>query len=318
MQLQGQLYHATGFLFKRCYTIYVKYICTFLRKQPFKTILFSRGIGMIKKLHNPKSYAPAVYIPCWLIQVNIKLLSNGAKMLYGRLSQWASSDGTVYRSIPQLSEELGCSERSIEEYLRELKNVKLIGTFHPQAGGINHYEFYDHEWMREPIKEQLTYKEDKFTLPHPSVVPTTSECGTPPHPSVDINIKEIKVNKITNKPPIPPKGGSERFEEFWTMYPVKASKKTCLEKWKKLHLDSIADYILVKLYEQIQKDDGWKNGYCPNPLTYINQHKWDDEIKLPKKSGNALSNFMHNQQQKGVVIDEHGNDYDPFSNLFSY
>ena len=150
---------------------------------------------MSKKLHNPKSFAPAVYIPCWLIQVSIKLLTNGAKMLYGRLSQWASSDGTVYRSIPQLAEELGCSERSIEEYLRELKEVKLIGIFHPKAGGVNHYEFYNHDWMHEPIKDQLTYKEDKITPPHHSVVPTTSECGTPPHPSVDINIKEIKRNK---------------------------------------------------------------------------------------------------------------------------
>jgi len=160
---------------------------------------------MSHKLHNPKSHAPAVYIPCWLIQVSIKLLSNGAKILYGRLSQWANSNGTVYRSIPQLAEELGCSERSIEEYLRELKNVSLIGTFHPQAGGVNHYEFYDHPWMHEPIKEQLVYKQDKFNStvypPHDRVVPTTSSCGTPPHDRVVINNKEIKEIKCVGETP---------------------------------------------------------------------------------------------------------------------
>ena len=147
---------------------------------------------MSHKLHNPKSHAPAVYIPCWLIQISIKLLSHGAKMTYGRLSQWASSNGTVYRSVPQLAQELGCSERSIEEYLKELRAVVLIGTYHPQAGGVNHYEFYDHPWMHDPIKDQLVYKQDKFTPPHYSVAPPTPECGTPPHPSVDINNKEIK------------------------------------------------------------------------------------------------------------------------------
>jgi hypothetical protein len=147
---------------------------------------------MSQKLHNPKSHAPAVYITCWLLQVSIQLISPGAKILYGRLSQWASSSGIAYRSISQLAIEMGCSERSAEEYLRELKTVKLIGTYHPQAGGLNHYEFYDHPWMHEPIKEQLVYKEDKFTPPHHGVVPTTSTCGTPPHHSVDINNKEIK------------------------------------------------------------------------------------------------------------------------------
>lgn len=147
---------------------------------------------MSQKLYNPKSHAPGVYIPCWLLQVSIKLLSHASKILYGRLSQWASSNGTVYRSSPQLAEEIGCSVRSVEEYLRELKNAKLIGTFHPQAGGINHFEFYDHPWMHDPIKDQLVYKQDKYDPPHDNVVPPTRSCVTPPHDRVHINKKEIK------------------------------------------------------------------------------------------------------------------------------
>lgn len=131
-------------------------------------------------------------------------------------------------------------------------------------------------------------------------------------PPTHKRIKEIK--EITNKPPKPPSGTSERFDEFWNLYPVKASKKTCLEKWRKLRLDTIADNIFEKLQEQLDKDDGWKRGYIPNPLTYINQQKWDDDIKFPQKnSGNSLSNFLANQNKKGVVIDVHGNEFDPFS-----
>lgn len=137
-------------------------------------------------------------------------------------------------------------------------------------------------------------------------------------PTTNKRSKQIKDDiQIKDKPPIPPKGGSECFEEFWEMYPVKASKKTCLEKWKKLNLDSCADHILERLSDQIHSNDSWKRGYIPNPLTYINQEKWNDEIKLPpKQSGNSLSNYMHNQLPKGVVIDEYSNDYDPFSNLY--
>ena len=89
-----------------------------------------------KKLHNPKSHAPAVYIPCWLIQIPINLLSHGAKMTYGRLSQWATSNGTVFRSANQLAQELGCSSRSIKDYLSELKRTVVIFYYRVGKGEI--------------------------------------------------------------------------------------------------------------------------------------------------------------------------------------
>lgn len=151
---------------------------------------------MNKKLHNPKAHAPAVYIPCWLIQIPNKLLSYSAKILYGRLAQWSTSKGQVYRSVPQLSKELGTEKRQIDRYIKELKDVGLIGTFHPQKGGVNHFQFYDHEWMYQPIIDELSYADDPTTnlsLPHDKndVTPTTNLSS--------INIKEIKRNKINNK-----------------------------------------------------------------------------------------------------------------------
>lgn len=162
---------------------------------------------MSKKLHNPKSYAPAVYIPCWLIQVSSKLLSHGAKLLYGRLSQWANENGQVFRSVNNLSQEIGVSYRSIEDYIKELKDCGLIGTYRNVEGGVNHFRFYEHTWMYDPIKEQLVYKTEKIpptsecgTPPQDSVVPPTGFCGTPPQDSVVINIKEIERNKRNNIP----------------------------------------------------------------------------------------------------------------------
>lgn len=156
---------------------------------------------MSQKLHNPKSHAPAVYIPCWLIQVPIKLLSHGAKMTYGRLSQWADEMGHAFRSAKQLGEELGTSHKSIEKYIQELKEANLIGTYHPQAGGVNHFEFYDHPWMHEPIKEQLVYKKDNFDPPSNLREPHLKLGGTPPSNLRDINNKEIKEIKLCGAKP---------------------------------------------------------------------------------------------------------------------
>lgn len=154
----------------------------------------------LRKLHNPKANIPAVYIPCWMIQIPLKLLSHGAKMCYGRLSQWSTTSGKAYRSCPQLAQELGVSVSAVERYLKELKDAQLIGIFHPQAGGVNHFEFYDHPWMYEPINENLSYKNDP-----PSILtaPPVNSDGTPPSISTDININKIKEIKDINSLSLP-------------------------------------------------------------------------------------------------------------------
>lgn len=149
-----------------------------------------------RKIHNPKSHAPAVYIPCWLIQVPNKLLSYAAKCLYGRLSQWSNESGDVYRSYNQLAQEIGSTQRSVNEYLRELRECGLIDTTQPQKGGLNHFIFYDHEWMYEPLNKALCYKSEDDPEQNPALPPRAESCSTPEQNPARINNKEIKDIKI--------------------------------------------------------------------------------------------------------------------------
>ena len=152
-----------------------------------------------KVIHNPKSESPALYIPCWLSQVSTKLISDGAKILYGRLAQWSNSKGDVYRSAPQLAKEVGVSYRTIENRIKELKTLGLIGTYQPKKGGMSSYVFYKHPWMDDKLHAG-------FNLDNPPpnlVVPTTKNGGTPPPNLVVISkISKKKVKKdITPLPP---------------------------------------------------------------------------------------------------------------------
>ncbi len=153
----------------------------------------------IRKLHNPKAHTPAVYIPCWLIQVPDSKLSLGAKMVYGRLAQWSNTKGQVHRSSTQLSHELGMSKSPVDRYIKELKNVGLIGTYQASKGGVNYFEFYDHEWMYEPIHPNLCYADP---IPKQVFDPIPKE--TIPYVDIDIppmsKQTNLKYNKIkTNK-----------------------------------------------------------------------------------------------------------------------
>lgn len=177
------------------------------------------------KKHNPKSHAPAVYIPCWLIQVPNKLLSFAAKCLYGRLSQWSSESGDVFRSYNQLAQEIGSSRRSVNDYLRELRVCGLIGTMQPQAGGLNHFVFYEHPWMNEPINQFLCYKPE----PDPeqdSALPRAGFCSTPEQNPARINKKEIRENKKDNNiysvSGIPEEKTKREYQE--TLFPMPNEK----------------------------------------------------------------------------------------------
>ncbi|AEK58663.1 hypothetical protein Atc_2015 [Acidithiobacillus caldus SM-1] len=73
-----------------------------------------------------------------------------------------------------------------------------------------------------------------------------------------------------------------RFAEFWSAYPNKVGRKPCMKKWKARKLDRIADQIIAHVQRAKAQDARWLAGYIPNPLTYINQDRWEDEITSAK------------------------------------
>ncbi len=91
-------------------------------------------------------------------------------------------------------------------------------------------------------------------------------------------------------PPIPPKGETRtdakpdaqerRFDEFWQQYPKKVGKKAAQTAWKRLKPDAdLHDRImhavaLARTSEQWNREGG---RFIPNPATWINQGRWDDE-----------------------------------------
>jgi len=233
-----------------------------------------------KKRYNPKTHAPAVYIPYWLLQIPINQLSHQAKLLYGRLSQWSNSKGDVFRSSPQLADEIGVSERSIERILKELRYVGLIGTYQPQKGGCNHFEFYHHEWMDAPLICDID-------PPSYVAVPPDTCVGTPPSYVAGISKKEVRISKKELQNTLSPNGESESFLEFWRIYPKKKARKTCARKWEVKKMDEIAKEVIATLKDQVINDDSWIRGFAPNPLTYLNQERWNDEIQRPSKNNNS-------------------------------
>lgn len=73
-----------------------------------------------------------------------------------------------------------------------------------------------------------------------------------------------------------------RFIVFWNLYPKKTGKGDAWKSWLKLKMTaSLSEQILESVRQHIQcrqwkSDDG---RYIPNPATFLNQRRFDDEVE---------------------------------------
>jgi hypothetical protein len=73
-----------------------------------------------------------------------------------------------------------------------------------------------------------------------------------------------------------------RFDEFWAAYPKKVGKKAAWNAWKKVKPDTeLFDRIMTaigkaRVTEQWTRENG---RFIPNPTTWLNQGRWDDEYE---------------------------------------
>ena len=89
---------------------------------------------------------------------------------------------------------------------------------------------------------------------------------------------EKRREDISNTPQ-PPSGGnaSSAFDAFWAAYPKKVDRKKALASWTRRKLDKISDKIIADVERRITDDEHWKQGYIPNPTTYLNGDRWEDQ-----------------------------------------
>ena len=96
----------------------------------------------------------------------------------------------------------------------------------------------------------------------------------------------IKNQRVSNAEPvinheILPSG----FEAFWDEYPKKVGKQAAVKAYEKIPA-SVKALIVPAIKAQRESAQWKKEGgrYIPNPTTWLNQGRWDDEVKPAAES----------------------------------
>jgi len=176
--------------------------------------------------------------------------------------------GQFATTIVHLSERWGWSRTKVSSFLNTLVQEQMISiekTSKYTLLTIVKWGFYQQDEQEKSIKKTLKeqQKDNKKTQK-----------------------KNDKNNKNVNNTPLTPQGEAaleNGFDAFWETYPKKIGKEAARKAWMRAHPDqALFDKIMqaiadAKASEQWRKDNGQ---YIPNPATWLNQGRWDDELTI--------------------------------------
>jgi hypothetical protein len=74
---------------------------------------------------------------------------------------------------------------------------------------------------------------------------------------------------------------AERFDEFWKAYPKKVGKEAARKAFTKIRPTAELFKVMLDGIERSKKSQQWQEEqgrFIPNPATWLNQGRWDDEL----------------------------------------
>ena len=182
---------------------------------------------MSDSYYNPYKKFVGSFIPNWLLCR--KEVSQGAKLCFARLAQYAGRDGLAFPMMETLAKELGVSRQQISTYLNQLEKYKLVKRKRIGLGKSNTYYFLEHEWFTTECELKFTsdvnkslHQNDNKSL-HP--IYEENHIRESDKNMGDANVKNIIDKKLTKKKKKAMKNRDKSisltFEEIWTAYPTR-------------------------------------------------------------------------------------------------
>lgn len=95
----------------------------------------------------------------------------------------------------------------------------------------------------------------------------------------------------------------ELFLKFWKAYPKKVGKQDALKSFKKIKPSKELVDKMVRVIEDAKNTEQWtKNGgqYIPNPSTWLNQGRWDDDVSTYTRRSTSEGREISNDRFAGI------------------
>ena len=212
-----------------------------------------------------------------------------AKVVYAIIGDHIGKNGHAWPGVRRLGDMAGIGRNAVMRAVAKLEESGLLAVERRGNGQANHYRI-----IHESVPETGTVLDEKASLeggrsdmqkrPHNDTGPKTGpvpkrdstvpKTGTEAAPFRDPNQTDLRTR------PNIPSADDAQFDAFWKAYPNKVGKKAARKAWDKAKdRPPVEDVILaVKAQAQTKKWTKDNGQYIPNPATWLNQGRWDDEL----------------------------------------
>jgi hypothetical protein len=139
------------------------------------------------------------------------------------------------------------------------------------AGLVRVYPAEDGERYVEVFKfgQQVRAKKSKYPNPLSSCVADASQVLANAHLDVSVS---VDVDESASAD-----ASQSLFELFWKAYPSKVGKDAAKKAFDKRKVKALLLEQMLMAIEAQKQSSKWKGGYVPNPATWLNEGRWQDE-----------------------------------------
>ena len=206
------------------------------------------------------------------------------------------------------------TEKNVEQALNRLATAGLVSTYTVED---------------KPILQLLTWEKHQQIRNSKSKYPGPEKADLK---SIEINCNQLKSDEINcprnpiqsnpnpNPNPNPTRGRASAakpldplFDQFWSAYPKKVAKEPAKKAFLKHKPDQALLDKMLDALQRYKRSDQWiRDGgqYIPNPATWLNQERWEDEIPTGGKTGKRVNFQAYDQtdQWQDTAYDRVGPD----------
>lgn len=206
--------------------------------------------------------------------VNELQLKGNELLIYAIIHGFSQTEGNVFSgSLQYLAEWTNSTKQGVMKNLKSLQDKGLIGKNEKYINGVKFCEYYTTEFNRVLNNVEWGMKQ---SLPN----------------NIENTIEENKTIYIDHS--------ADWFNEFWNEYIKKVGKADAEKKFRKACTnENTFNQIMQALRKQnIESYSKREKQYVPNPSTWLNQRRWEDEI-IQESKGNIvieMPDFIRDQE----------------------
>lgn len=190
----------------------------------------------------------------------------------------------------------------IEDALRALTSAELVILYQVDGKPFLQMKTWDRH-------QQTRARRSKYPSPESGEITTDSNCNQ--MISDDSKCPRNPIQSESNPNPNTNSAKaelSERFDRFWAAYPRKTAKPDALKAFTKLRPDEAMLQTMLAAIQKQKATAQWQEDggrFIPHPATWINGHRWEDEVKSAPAGNTARGNVVAQQYDQREYTPEH-------------